>query len=217
MTEDLLYIPPCCVSSKLPDAITQAHGSLLFYTHSDVGMEHFYRAVSYLVGGPHVLVLAMPVVEPFTMAFLNQCFSRNWISDLVLSTYSDNSDIVDAYLNDYRQHVLYTHSAEVTHLTSHMVIYNDMRSLAITGPMYAFCVKKDIGAYTMIYNKKPNVCPAEHDWGNFLRNILFVDAIRMRKVYRKKAKSLSLSPILQRFLAIDFPPYPMAPSGINNE
>ena len=67
MDDTLLFIPPCCVDKKLPRAVMQApHRALTFYTHGDVTMEKFYRAVSYMVIDAHVMVIAMPAVEPET-------------------------------------------------------------------------------------------------------------------------------------------------------
>lgn len=37
MDDTLLFIPPCCVDSKLPRAVMQAPSRVLtFYTHGDV-------------------------------------------------------------------------------------------------------------------------------------------------------------------------------------
>lgn len=87
MDDTLLFIPPCCVDKKLPKAVFQAPQRMLtFYTHGDVTMEKFYRAVSHLLVDAHVMVLSMPVVSFENFSFLQQCFERGWITHLILST-----------------------------------------------------------------------------------------------------------------------------------
>lgn len=76
MDDTLLFIPPCCVDKKLPQAITQApHRALSFYTHGDVTMEKFYRAASFLINDPHTLVVAMPIVFSETMSFFSNALN----------------------------------------------------------------------------------------------------------------------------------------------
>ena len=73
MDDTLLFIPPCCVDKKLPQAVTQApQRMLVFYTHGDVTMEKFYRAISFLVIDAHVMALSMPTANNDRFVFLQQ-------------------------------------------------------------------------------------------------------------------------------------------------
>ena len=139
MDDTLLFIPPCCADKKLPKAVMQTpHYSLTFYTHGDVTMEKFYRAISYMVVDRHVLVIAMPTVSNETAAFLQQCFERKWITDLVISSATIRLDLaVERYLSDYRDHVMYITDKKVTEHSSHMTLYSGTQALMLTGPMLA--------------------------------------------------------------------------------
>ena len=137
MDDTLLFMPPCCVDKKLPKAVNQApHRQLTFYTHGDVTVEKFYKAVSYLVIDTYVLVLTMPSPKQETFALLQQCFERGWITHLVLSTYRSCDSLMAKYLGDYTDRIVYAQSDDVSDLSSHMVIYNNNSALTLSGPMY---------------------------------------------------------------------------------
>jgi len=206
MDDTLLFIPPCCVDRKLPKAVMQAPQRMLtFYTHGDVTMEKFYRAVSYLLVDPHVMVLAMPAVTPDTMSFLLQCFERKWITALVLSTARKNAEIVGKFLGDYQGRVLYTQSKDVTDTTSHMVLYNKERALTINGAMLDHAYSS-LESYSLMFY--PSHCLSSNgcDWGNPIRNILLPDVLRHRQQVRKDKRKVE-HPALCRFLDCKFPPY----------
>lgn len=207
LDENMLFIPPCCVDKKLPQAIMQApHRALSFYTHGDVIMEKFYRAVSYLVDEKHVMVLAMPVLATDTAVFLSQCFERGWISDLVLSTSRDCITLVDKYLSDYRKHILYAVSSDVTDTSSHLVLYTPAKALSIAGPMYDRPYRAVTVAYTMLFHPRHDILSAQSDYGNPLLNILVPDVLRQRKAFRR-ALARDISTRLEKFLSFTFPPY----------
>lgn len=207
MDDTLLFIPPCCVDKKLPNAIIQApHRALSFYTHGDVTMEKFYRAVSFLVADPHVMVVSMPVVFSETMAFLAQCFDRGWITDLVLSTQRPVGSLIERYLSGHRDHVLYVSSDDVTHAAAHMVLYSRRQALTIAGPMFSRA-NSVLSAYTMIYHPSYIFSSLDLDWGNPLRNVLFVDTMRHRKNLKMRKATHLCSTLLDRFIHMEFPPY----------
>lgn len=206
MDDTLLFIPPCCVDKKLPQAIMQApRRALTFYTHGDVSMEKMYRAISYLVSDPHVMVLTMPSLSHQTLAFLRQCFEREWITDLVLSTCRDVSTLVKTYLADFSRHVLYTHDDNVSLLSSHLVLYTDTQMLSINGPMWEISGSYSLAAYTMFFQPNYDIS-AKGDFANPLMNILLPDVLRMRKQYNYR-DDLSVSAWLHRFIKFSFPPY----------
>ena len=125
MDDTLLFMPPCCVDKKLPKAVNQApYRQLTFYTHGDVTVEKFYKAVSYLMIGSHVMVLTMPSPKQETFVFLQQCFEREWITHLVLSTCRSCDTLIAKYLGDYADRIIYAQSDDVSDLSSHMVLYN---------------------------------------------------------------------------------------------
>lgn len=215
MDDTLLFIPPCCVDKKLPKAIMQApRSSLVFYTHGDVTMEKFYRAVSYLVIDPHVMVLSMPVLQMEVAAFLQQCFEREWITDLVLSTRNSANDMVERFLAPYAEHVCYTHSKDVSDITAHLVLYTPHQALIIQGPMYGRMADCSLAAYTAFFIPAYTLSLSSLDWGNPLRNVLLPDVLRHRQQQQKikdnrKGHHPDLkSARLRRFLDMNFPPYP---------
>lgn len=206
MDDTLLFIPPCCVDKKLPKAVTQAPQRMLtFYTHGDVTMEKFYRAVSYLLVDPHVMVLTMPAMSTDTCVFLQQCFERKWITALVLSTARKCDEIVNKYLAEYADRILYTHSKDVSDTTSHMVLYNKDRALTLSGVMFDRPCPA-LECYVLMFYPNYNLASQTLDWGNPLRNILIPDVLRHRQQVRKD-KSKVANTDLRLFLDCQFPPY----------
>ena len=207
MDENLLFIPPCCVDKKLPQAIKQApHRALSFYTHGDVTMEKFYRAISYLVDDSHVMVLTMPTLDQLTADFLYQCFSRGWISDLVLSTHQDFPvKVLRGLFSQYSEHILLAADADVADINSHLVLYSPTQSLSIAGPMYITPSLNHTVAYTMLYQPRYDKLAAQDEHGNPLLNILLPDMLRQRKAYRAST-ARTLSPAMEQFLSFHVPP-----------
>ena len=208
MDDTLLFIPPCCVDKKLPKAIGQApHRQLTFYTHGDVTVEKFYKAVSHLLMDAHVMVLTMPSPREESFALLRQCFERGWITRLVLSTYRSCDSLLAKYLSDYIDRIIYTQSDDVSDLSSHMVLYNKDRALTLSGPMYDR-PQTDVrlAAYTLVLHVS-HVLSSATDWGNSLRNILFPDVLRQRKkIFAGGIKRIK-DRELDRFLHLEFPPF----------
>lgn len=212
MDDTLLFIPPCCVDRKLPQAINQAPQRMLsFYTHGDVTMEKFYRAISYLLIDEMVMVLSIPISQrEMTVingmgVFLQQCFERKWISHLVLSTRKDCSKIIDVYLGEYRDKILYTTSKDVSDATSHMVLYNKDRALTLSGPMYNL-PDMQLSPYSLMFYPNYGLFDKVNDWGNPLRNILMPDVMRHRQQVNKEKREVE-SGALKLFLSANFPPY----------
>ena len=208
MDDTLLFIPPCCVDKKLPRAVMQAPGRFLtFYTHGDVTMEKFYRAVSYLIVDPHVMVLSMPVVENETLSFIAQCFERRWITHLVLTSGNDVSQRLKKYLGEYFDRVIYAQTNDATYTASHLVLYNSRQALTLTGPMYARYISKELTAYTLHFMPRHMLATSRtDDWGNTLRNVMFPDALRHRQELHMSKRKLKPG-VLNRFIHLDFPPY----------
>ena len=207
MDDTLLFIPPCCVDKKLPKAVIQApHLQLTFYTHGDVTVEKFYKAVSYLVVDSHVMVLTIPSPKQETFVFLQQCFEREWITHLVLSTYRSCDTLIAKYLSDYADRIIYAQSDDVSDLSSHLVLYNKNRALTLSGPMYdRRQMDVRLAAYTLVLHVS-HVLSSATDWGNPIRNILFPDVLRHRKkVFAKGLKRIKDGEI-DRFLHLEFPP-----------
>lgn len=206
MDDTLLFIPPCCVDKKLPKAVTQAPQRMLtFYTHGDVTMEKFYRAVSYLLVDSHVMVLTMPAMSTDTCVFLQQCFERKWITALVLSTARKCDEIVNKYLAEYADRILYTHSKDVSDTTSHMVLYNKDRALTLSGVLFDRPCPA-LECYVLMFYPNYNLASQTLDWGNPLRNILIPDVLRHRQQVRKDKRKVTNTD-LRLFLDCQFPPY----------
>ena len=207
MDDTLLFIPPCCVDKKLPKAVNQApHRQLTFYTHGDVTVEKFYKAVSYLMIGSHVMVLTMPSPKQETFVFLQQCFDREWITHLVLSTYRSCDSLIAKHLGDYTERIIYAQSDDVSDLSSHMVLYNKDRALTLNGPMLDRPqTEKALVSYTLVFHPS-HLLNSTSDWGNSLRNILFPDVLRQRKkIFAGGIKRIKDREI-DRFLHLEFPP-----------
>ena len=207
MDDTLLFIPPCCVDKKLPKAVNQApRRQLTFYTHGDVAVEKFYKAVSCLVMDSHVMVLTMPSPRQETFVFLQQCFEREWITHLVLSTYRSCDTLIAKYLSDYADRIIYAQSNDVSDLSSHMVLYNKDRALTLSGPMYDRSqTDVRLAAYTLVLHLS-HTLNTTADWGNPIRNILFPDVLRHRKkIFANGVKRIKDKEI-DRFLHREFPP-----------
>lgn len=207
MDDTLLFIPPCCVDNKLPKAVNQApHRQLTFYTHGDVTVEKFYKAVSHLVIDSHVMVLTMPSPKQETFMFLEQCFERGWITHLVLSTYRSCDSLIAKHLGDYADRIIFAQSDDVSDLSSHMVLYNKDRALTLSGPMYdSPQIDMRLVAYTIVFHPS-HLLNSTADWGNSLRNILFPDVLRQRKkIFAGGVKRITDREI-DRFIHLEFPP-----------
>ena len=207
MDDTLLFMPPCCVDTKLPKAVNQApHRQLTFYTHGDVTVEKFYKAVSYLVIDTHVLVLTMPSPKQETFALLQQCFERGWITHLVLSTYRSCDSLMAKYLGDYTDRIIYAQSDDVSDLSSHMVLYNNDSALTLSGPMYDRPqMEVRLAAYNLVLYPS-HVLSTTADWGNPICNILFPDVLRHRKKMFANGVKRIKDKEIDRFIHHEFPP-----------
>ena len=207
MDDTLLFMPPCCVDKKLPKAVNQApHRQLTFYTHGDVTVEKFYKAVSYLVIDTHVLVLTMPSPKQETFALLQQCFERGWITHLVLSTYRSCDSLMAKYLRDYTDRIIYAQSDDVSDLSSHMVLYNNDSALTLSGPMYDRPqMEVRLAAYNLVLYPS-HVLSTTADWGNPICNILFPDVLRHRKKMFANGVKRIKDKEIDRFIHHEFPP-----------
>ena len=207
MDDTLLFIPPCCVDKKLPQAVTQApQRMLVFYTHGDVTMEKFYRAISFLVIDAHVMALSMPTANSDSFVFLQQCLERRWITHLILTTGNDCSKMVAKYLSDYKDKVLYTQSKDVTDVASHMVLYNYERAVVLTGLMTDRPYTANLVSYTMTFYPNFSLFSTKSDWSHPIRNVLFPDILRHRQQTHASLNKVQ-SPTLDHFLHFEFPPY----------
>lgn len=208
MDDTLLFIPPCCVDNKLPKAVNQApHRQLTFYTHGDVTVEKFYKAVSHLVIDSHVMVLTMPLPKQETFMFLEQCFERGWITHLVLSIYRSCDSLIAKHLGDYADRIIYAQSDDVSDLSSHMVLYNKDRALTLSGPMFDRPqIDVRLAAYTIVFHPS-HLLNSTADWGNSLRNILFPDVLRQRKKMFAGGVKLIKDKEIDRFIHLEFPPF----------
>lgn len=207
MDDTLLFIPPCCVGKKLPKAVNQApHRQLTFYTHGDVTAEKFYKAVSHLVIDSHVMVLTMPSPNQETFIFLEQCFEREWITHLVLSTCRPCDTLIAKYLSDYADRIIYTQSDDVSNLSSHMVLYNKDRALTLSGPLFNRPqMDVRLAAYTIVFYPS-HLLNSTADWGNPIRNILFPDVLRHRKKMFANGVKRIKDKEIDRFIHLEFPP-----------
>ena len=208
MDDTLLFIPPCCVDNKLPKAVNQApHRQLTFYTHGDVTVEKFYKAVSHLVIDSHVMVLTMPLPKQETFMFLEQCFERGWTTHLVLSAYRSCDSLIAKHLGDYADRIIYAQSDDVSDLSSHMVLYNKDRALTLSGPMFDRPqIDVRLAAYTIVFHPS-HLLNSTADWGNSLRNILFPDVLRQRKKMFAGGVKLIKDKEIDRFIHLEFPPF----------
>lgn len=207
MDDTLLFIPPCCVNKKLPKAVNQApHRQLTFYTHGDVTAEKFYKAVSHLVIDSHVMVLTMPSPNQETFIFLEQCFEREWITHLVLSTCRPCDTLMAKYLSDYADRIIYAQSDDVSNLSSHMVLYNKDRALTLSGPLFNRPqMDVRLAAYTIVFYPS-HLLNSTADWGNPIRNILFPDVLRHRKKMFANGVKRIKDKEIDRFIHLEFPP-----------
>ncbi len=208
MDDTLLFIPPCCVDNKLPKAVNQApHRQLTFYTHGDVTVEKFYKAVSHLVIDSHIMVLTMPSPKQETFMFLEQCFERGWITHLILSTLYSCDSLLHKHLGEYADRIIYAQSDNVSFYSSHMVLYNQDRALTLNGPMFDRPqTDAALVSYTLVFHPS-HLLSSTSDWGNSLRNILFPDVLRQRKKIFAGGVKLIKDKTIDRFIHLEFPPF----------
>lgn len=208
MDDTLLFIPPCCVDNKLPKAVNQApHRQLTFYTHGDVTVEKFYKAVSHLVIDSHIMVLTMPSPKQETFMFLEQCFERGWITHLILSTLYSCDSLLHKHLGEYADRIIYAQSDNVSFYSSHMVLYNQDRALTLNGPMFDRPqTDAALVSYTLVFHPS-HLLNSTSDWGNSLRNILFPDVLRQRKKIFAGGVKLIKDKTIDRFIHLEFPPF----------
>lgn len=214
MEDDLLFMPPCCINKKLPRAIMQPPGrALVFYTHGDVTFEKLYRSVAYLVDGSHTLVLSMTNASTDTILFLQLCFERKWIKNLVLSTSRDCLVFLERYLSEYKRCILYVCDKQVSDSSSHFAIYSAEKALIITGSMFDRPGNSvSLAAYSAMFYPSYSSTARNMDWGIPLRNALLPDVLRHRQhVVRTRRKLDSVE--LEHFIHMEFPPY----KDIDNE
>lgn len=219
MDDTLLFIPPCCVDKKMPQAVMQApRRALSFYTQGDVRMDQFFHAIGYLadttpnrVTENHfcMMVLAMTVSRTsatgYITHYLQTCFERGWITHLVLSTDKSVEDWLNVHLQEYKDRILYVHHKDVTAQTSHMVLYNEEKAFTLSGPMLDTPTGK-LSHYSMVLYPDYSACDNSSDWTNPLRNVCFPDVLRHRQKVAKDKRKVK-DAILNRFLNTDFPPY----------
>lgn len=219
MDDTLLFIPPCCVDRKLPQAVMQApRRALSFYTHGDVLVDKFFHAIGYLADTtPHrvttnhfcMMVLAMTVSRTsatgYITHYLQTCFERRWITHLVLSTDKNVEDWMNVHLQEYKDRILYVHHKDVTAQTSHMVLCNEEKAFTLAGPMLDTPTSR-LSHYAMVLYPDYSACDNCSDWTNPLKNVCFPDVLRHRQKVAKDKREVK-DVILNRFLNADFPPY----------
>lgn len=213
MDDTLLFIPPCCVDKKLPKAVGEApRRTLTFYTHGDVTMEKFFRAIGCLMDDePNhkdtytVMVLAMPTILPETAVFLQQCFEREWISHLVLTTQKHADNLLEIHLAAFKDRILYAQTADVSHLTSHMVLYKKSKALILSGPMLEKMSGKT-SCYSLTFLPDTANWLNALTWGNPVKNVCFPDVLHQRQQVIKSGREVK-DRLLARFLKASFPPY----------
>ena len=207
MDDTLLFMPPCCVDHRRPQIVNKTpHRQLTFYTHGHATVEKFYKAVSYLVIDAHVMVLTMPSPKQETFVFLQQCFERGWVTHLVLSTYRSCDMLLEKYLRDDTDRIIYAQSDDVSDLSSHMVLYNNDSALTLSGPMYDRPqMEVRLAAYNLVLYPS-HVLSTTADWGNPICNILFPDVLRHRKKMFANGVKRIKDKEIDRFIHHEFPP-----------
>lgn len=213
MDDTLLFIPPCCVDKKLPKAVGEApRRTLTFYTHGDVTMEKFFRAIGYMMDDAPshkenylVMVLAMPAILPETAVFLQQCFERKWITHLVLTTKFHAENLIEIHLAEYKDKILYACNQDVSQLTAHMVLYKKDKALILSGPMLEKMSGKT-SAYLLTFLPDTANWLNALTWGNPVKNVCFPDVLHQRQRVIKDNREVK-DRLLSRFLKASFPPY----------
>ncbi len=199
-----MIVEPCCVNKQLPKAIIEApHRVLMFHTNGDVSLEKFYRAIASAIADPAVMVLTLPTVDIHTMRLLVQCFDRDWITDLVLTTSADITKFVESELRDYLPHVSYCHTVAVSFDTSMLSLFSQRQALFLHGSLpLAPSKKAGLSTYTLIF--QPSI-PLRYtgENGDHLHNALepiitlHRQHLRTDKEYLR-TKSPRLANVLQR-------------------
>lgn len=116
------------------------------------------------------MFLSIPSLSPSVANLLLQCFEREWITDLILSTYRNDTEMVKCTLKNHLDHVSYAHD-NVDYYSSQMVLYTSpaldierRQMLCLTGPLFAKIKEKGaLCAYTLTFHvQMPVNTPAEN-------------------------------------------------------
>ena len=113
--------------------------------------------------------------------------------------------MMDKYLKDYKDKILYTSNGDVSSVSAHMVLYNNARALILQGNMTERPSGR-LSGYTLMFYPDYSLSINDLDWGNPIRNILFPDVLRHRQRVQKDKREVNEAE-LAAFLRADFPPY----------
>lgn len=129
-----MFIEPCCAHKQIPQAIKSSPANTLYYyTNGDVTFEKTYKAVAHLLDSPAVMVLTRPDLDVATLRYLDLCFSRGWVTDLILTTRHPSSDLVRIHLAEHLSHISCVEYNMITTSSSVFALIGEQKSLIING------------------------------------------------------------------------------------
>ena len=105
-----MYIEPCCIDKQLPALIRRSQGGFCFFqTNGDCDLKKLLDSVSHMASGVggHVLVLTVPEVDITMLRTLAYYFRRGWTRALLLLTRTVQTELIQAELADYIDHIHY--------------------------------------------------------------------------------------------------------------
>lgn len=103
-----MYIEPCCIDRQLPSEIKNSKGGFVFFsTSGDVLLTHLLKAVSYLAGDSHVLVISTPEADINLLRAVKHYCDRGWTKAVLLITQTAQESMVESELSPHISKVHY--------------------------------------------------------------------------------------------------------------
>ena len=138
------YIEPCCAERQLP-ALIKRGGFCFFSTNGDVTLDILMKAVSYLAGDSHTLLLSMPSLGEKTLRTLTHYLSRDWMRGCCLLS-ADTADfqLITDILGTFASQGRVTYACDPLILDSLAAFIGTSKAVVLQGAMlsdidYSLC------------------------------------------------------------------------------
>lgn len=189
-----MIIEPCCAPKQLPSALKASPtGAVVYHTNGDVTFEKLYHSIAYLIESPAVMVLTLPFIDVPTLRYLDHCFNRGWITDLILTTQQPSLDLVRKVLSEHQSHVSYISYERISPASSSLTLFSDTQSLIVNGEI-PLTSQNTLIPNILIYYASSSL--------DMIRGII-APVLSLHRISIKRDKSpRSLSPRLQEVLSL---------------
>lgn len=172
-----MYQEPCCIERTLPQLLKE-HPLCTWQTNGDVTFDKIVKAISYLAGNSISTTLMLPTIDIQILRVLAWLHSRGWLKSVSILTKKDQSELINAELQNMEDKSAYNHSRVVEDL---LVIKGEKNTVVVQG-----WLGMEIQAAQRMY---VSYCGNDETEINSLTNSTFSLIERARhNVKKKKAK-----------------------------